>query len=79
MGRQAYHAFLLRLWRVDGGGRAAWRASLEDAHSGERHGFSDLPALQSFLQAQLEAHAPERAEPSRAETPEVARPPVAEK
>jgi hypothetical protein len=61
MDKQTYLAFLLRLWRVDSGGEGVWRASLEDAHSGERRGFSDLPALQVFLQALLETRQSERA------------------
>jgi hypothetical protein len=28
-----------------------WRASVEDAHSGERRAFADLAALFAFLQA----------------------------
>jgi hypothetical protein len=68
MARQTYLAFLLRLWRVDSGGRPAWRASIEDAHSGERHGFSDLAALQEYLQALLEPQQPDEARP----TPDVA-------
>jgi hypothetical protein len=79
MAKQTYLAFLLRLWRVDSGGQGAWRASLEDAHSGERHGFSDLPALQEFLRALQEAHAPERAGLAHGEAPEAARRAVAEK
>jgi hypothetical protein len=61
MGKQTYLAFLLRLWRVDGEGQGTWRASLEDAHSGERHGFGDLPALQGFLETLLEPPPPEQA------------------
>ncbi len=61
MDRPTYLTFLLRLWRVDSTGQPVWRASLEDAHSGARRGFSDLPELQRFLQALLEAPPPERA------------------
>lgn len=76
MTRQTYRALLLRLWRVDSGGRATWRASLEDAHSGERHGFSDLPALHGFLQALLDApeHAPADAPDAARPTPRAAEP-----
>ena len=42
-----YHAGLLRLWRVGAGG--AWRASLQDAESGERIGFADLDHLFAYL------------------------------
>ena len=44
-----YYAFLLRLWRVDGDGEPAWRASLQDAISGEETGFPDLAALFDYL------------------------------
>ena len=42
-----YHAGLLRLWREGPGG--AWRASLQDAESGERLGFADLERLFAYL------------------------------
>lgn len=47
-----YRAFLLRLWRIDDQqGRQVWRAALEDARTGERHGFADLERLCAFLEA----------------------------
>jgi hypothetical protein len=42
-----YHAGLLRLWRDGPGG--PWRASLQDAESGERIGFADLDRLFAYL------------------------------
>lgn len=42
-----YHASLLRLWRE--GERGPWRASLQDADSGERVGFADLERLFAYL------------------------------
>lgn len=43
-------AFLLRLWHCcEEDGKPVWRASLEDAHTGERLGFASLDALVSFL------------------------------
>ncbi len=44
MGTQAprYLAYLVRLWQVEDQGECAWRASVEDAHTGERRGFPDL-------------------------------------
>jgi hypothetical protein len=51
-----YRAYLLRLWQTDGDdGHPVWRASLEDARSGERRGFADLARLCTFLEA-LTAH-----------------------
>lgn len=76
MAKQTYLTFLLRLWRVDAEGQVAWRASLEDAHSGERRGFGDLPALQGFLQALLEPQPPERSAPPSGEASQPAVPPA---
>jgi len=53
-----YHAGLLRLWRVGAGG--AWRASLQDAESGERIGFADLEHLFAYLRQLTEAAPDER-------------------
>ena len=44
-----YMAFLLRLWRVNTDRGCAWRASLEDPHSGAQRGFADLEALFFYL------------------------------
>ena len=46
-----YMSYLLRLWRVIEGGEAAWRASLEDPHTGERLGFAGLWELLNYLEA----------------------------
>jgi hypothetical protein len=52
-GEQRYIAYLLRLWQVVGSdGQPVWRAALEDARTGERHGFADLTRLCAFLEAQ---------------------------
>lgn len=48
-----YHAYLLRFWRESPGG--SWRALLQDAATGERHGFAGLVDLLRFLWAQSEA------------------------
>lgn len=45
-------AYLLRLWRVKDKGKTHWRASLENAHTGERKGFAGLDELFAFLQQQ---------------------------
>jgi hypothetical protein len=44
-----YMAFLLRLWCVTDEDGVVWRASLEDAHTGERRGFAELQSLFAFL------------------------------
>ena len=58
---ERYHAYLLRLWRVADEAEA-WRASLEDPHSGEQRHFADLSLLFRFLQAQTQTIS--RAQPS---------------
>jgi hypothetical protein len=50
-----YLAYLLRLWQVGGEGEPAWRASLESASSGERHGFASPEALFAFLEERMRA------------------------
>jgi hypothetical protein len=62
-----YRSYLLRFWEERGrtSGAAAWRFSLEDPLTGERHGFVSLESLMSFLQAELvvseeEAQSPQR-------------------
>jgi hypothetical protein len=52
--QRRYVAYLLRLWRSDSDDRSAWRASLEDPHTGERRGFADLESLFAFLKEQLD-------------------------
>jgi hypothetical protein len=47
-------AYLIRLWRVDDGQRAIWRASLQDVRTGQRRGFADLESACRFLRAQIE-------------------------
>ena len=44
-----YLAYLLRLWQVGSGKESTWRASLEDAHTGERQSFASLDELFRFL------------------------------
>lgn len=47
--RKPYLAYMLRLWQT-GEDRRAWRASLENAHTGARQGFASLDALFAFLE-----------------------------
>jgi len=44
-----YVSYLLRLWRASDAEGAAWRASLESPHTGERRGFASLDELFGFL------------------------------
>ncbi len=50
-----YLAFMLRLWQVRDNDEFAWRASLEDPHTGERRGFASLEMLVAFLREQTRA------------------------
>ncbi len=47
-----YISYLLRMWRASNKGKVAWRASLENPHSGERLGFASLDKLFAFLRQQ---------------------------
>jgi hypothetical protein len=47
-------AYLVRLWSVHHNGDLVWRASAENAHTGERHAFADLAALCEFLQTAVQ-------------------------
>jgi hypothetical protein len=46
-----YRSYLLRLWRVDR--EKAWRVMLERVDTHERHGFSDVQDLCTFLFEQM--------------------------
>ncbi len=50
-----YLAYMLRLWQVRDNNEMAWRASLEDPHTGERRGFGSLEMLIAFLREQARA------------------------
>lgn len=47
---RGYRAYLVRMWPVCSDGQTIWRASVEDAHSGERRAFADLAQLFIFLE-----------------------------
>ena len=49
-----YISYLLRVWRANGNGEIAWRASLESPHTGERTGFANLDELFVFLRQQID-------------------------
>ena len=49
--RDDYVAYLLRLWRSGSEVGSEWRASLEDAHTGEMRGFGTMDGLIAFLLA----------------------------
>jgi hypothetical protein len=62
--RDAYHAYLLRLWRVRCQGRWQWRASLESPRTGERQLFGGLSQLFAFLIERCERQVPDGPEAS---------------
>jgi hypothetical protein len=45
-----YLAYLLRLWRDNQ--KQAWRATVQNPHTGERYTFASLPALLVFLETE---------------------------
>jgi hypothetical protein len=51
--KRGHLAYLLRLWRVDNGPQAIWRASLQDVRTGERLGFAGLDEAIAYLRQQL--------------------------
>ena len=51
MAGQRYLTYLLRIWPAQDPKGVAWRASLEDAQSGERLGFPDLCTLHAYLES----------------------------
>jgi hypothetical protein len=54
-----YLSYLLRLWRVDGkDAEPVWRASIENARTGERMVFARLDDLFDFLREQTSGSLP---------------------
>lgn len=48
--QETYMAYMLRMWQVGRrDGKAIWRASLENPHTGERLPFGDAKDLFAFL------------------------------
>jgi hypothetical protein len=48
--RRRYVSYLLRLWQAQSQEGLVWRASLEQANTGERRGFASLADLYAFLE-----------------------------
>ena len=44
-----YRSFLLRLWYFKQNGELAWRASLENPRTGQKHVFTSLETMHEFL------------------------------
>jgi hypothetical protein len=49
-----YHAYLLRLRRVENAGQPVWRFSLEQPGCGERQPFDRLGDVFEYVQQQIE-------------------------
>lgn len=49
-----YQSYLLRIWLVEEESKFEWRASLENAHTGERQGFTTLARLIAYLESHTE-------------------------
>ncbi len=54
MADRRYCAYLLRCWQSSEGEKLAWRASLEDPHTGERIGFATFDAAVDFLRERIQ-------------------------
>ena len=48
-----YIAYLVRLWQIERKGQLLWQASLEDARTGKRQGFTSVETLFDFLRQQM--------------------------
>ena len=48
-----YMAYLVRLWRTGPGEGAGWRASLQDAQTGQRMGFACLDDAVAYLKQRM--------------------------
>jgi hypothetical protein len=51
--QRPYLAYLLRLWQTQDKGEIGWRASLENAHTGEKLAFAHLDELVAFLRERI--------------------------
>ena len=51
-------SYLLRLWQAEQEGTWVWRASLENAHTGERRGFAGLAEMYAFLEQETTEKSP---------------------
>jgi len=49
-----YYSFLLRLWKVNQGGRVVWRATIENPHTKEIIGFETVQDFTEYLERLLE-------------------------
>ncbi len=48
-----YQSYLLRLWCS--GDTRRWRATIEEVHTGQLHGFANLQQLVTFIETQTQS------------------------
>jgi hypothetical protein len=48
-GRRGYASYLLRIWRLERGGREIWRLMLVDPRTGKEHRFARLEDMVRYL------------------------------
>jgi len=48
-----YLAYMVRLWAVHRNSDVLWRASVENAHTGERLAFEDMESLCRYMNAKV--------------------------
>jgi hypothetical protein len=56
--QRPYLAYLLRLWQIQDKWETGWRASLENAHTGEKLAFAHLDELVAFLRERIDLAPP---------------------
>lgn len=52
-GQSRYISYMLRLWQAGDQEQSSWRASLENPHTGEQHGFANVEALFEFVRQEI--------------------------
>ena len=55
-----YLSYLLRLWKVKRDNDESWHASLENPHTNEQYGFSNIETLMKFLLRQTQGGGEEK-------------------
>ena len=68
--QRPYLAYLLRLWQTQHKGEIGWRASLENAHTGEKLAFAHLDELVAFLRERIGPAPPEKGLVEHERTPQ---------
>jgi hypothetical protein len=69
--QRPYLAYLLRLWQIQDKGEIGWRASLENAHTGEKLAFAQLDELVAFLRQRAGLAPPANSLARHDRTPEI--------